>query len=206
VKRRLLRVAAASALLFLLLTALVGPRLGRWLVREDALAKADAIFVLGGTRFERPLEAVDLYKEGWAPRILLFRQLSDWGELWLAEQGIRVPQEVDVQMDLLRRIGVPADAVEAIAPQDSTADEADALRAVMTARGWSSAIIVTSKQHTRRAGLAMRRAVGGDRTLIVRASRYDRSDVDRWWSTRSTLRFTLFETQRLFAYWIGAAD
>ena len=32
---------------------------------------------------------------------------------------------------------------------------------------------------------------------IVRASRFDRSDVDRWWTNRSTLRFTLFETQRL---------
>ena len=42
--------------------------------------------------------------------------------------------------------------------------------------------------------------------VIVRPSRYDRSNVDRWWTERSTLRFTLFETQRLFGYWIGLAD
>jgi hypothetical protein len=43
-------------------------------------------------------------------------------------------------------------------------------------------------------------------TVIVRASRFDRSDVDRWWANRSTLRFTLFETQRLIGYWAGIAD
>jgi hypothetical protein len=40
----------------------------------------------------------------------------------------------------------------------------------------------------------------------VRASRYDRTDTEGWWHNRSTLRFTLFETQRLFGYWIGVAD
>jgi hypothetical protein len=40
----------------------------------------------------------------------------------------------------------------------------------------------------------------------VRPSRYDRSNVERWWSERATLRFTLFETQRLLGYWLGLAD
>ena len=38
------------------------------------------------------------------------------------------------------------------------------------------------------------------------ASRSDESDVDRWWTRRGTLRFVLFESQKMFAYWIGAAD
>ena len=70
-----------------------------------------------------------------------------------------------------------------------------------------SVIIVTSKQHTRRARLVMgRRLEPLGAAVIIRASRYDRSDVDRWWANRSTLRFTLFETQRLIGYWIGVAD
>jgi hypothetical protein len=40
----------------------------------------------------------------------------------------------------------------------------------------------------------------------VRYSRYDRTDTARWWRQRSSLRFTLFEMQRLLGYWIGVAD
>ena len=83
-KRLLVRSALVLApVLILAIFAL--SRLGSLLVVEDPLAKADAIFVLGGTRYERPLEAVDLYKAGWAPRITLMRQISDYGELELIE-------------------------------------------------------------------------------------------------------------------------
>ena len=44
---------------------------GRAITREDALVDADAIYVLGGTWVQRWLEAVDLYKEGRAPRIVM---------------------------------------------------------------------------------------------------------------------------------------
>ena len=60
------------------------------MVVEDPLAKADAIYVLGGTMYERPLEAVDLYKAGWAPTIVLVQQIADWGERWLNDQGVQV--------------------------------------------------------------------------------------------------------------------
>jgi len=206
VKRALLRATAAAALLLLLVTALALPRLGAWLVVEDPLAKADAIFVLGGTSYERPLEALDLYKAGWAPTIVLVQEIADWGERWLIDQGIRVTSELEIQVDLLQRMGAPRDAITWVTPMGSTAEEADALLALMNERGWSSVIVVTSRQHTRRAGLSMRRVLGADKKVIVRASRYDRSDVDRWWEDRSTLRFTLFESQRYVAYWLGIAD
>ena len=205
-KRALLRATAAAALLLIVVTALALPRLGAWLVVEDPLAKADAIYVLGGTSYERPLEALDLYTAGWAPTIVLVQEIADWGERWLVDQGIKVTSELEIQIDLLQRMGVPRDAITSVTPRDNTAEEAQALLALMNERGWSSVILVTSKQHTRRAGLSMRRVLGGDKKVMVRASRYDRSDVDRWWANRSTLRFTLFETQRYVAYWLGIAD
>jgi uncharacterized SAM-binding protein YcdF (DUF218 family) len=181
--------------------------LGSWLVVEDPLAKADAIFVLGGTRFERPLEAVELYKAGWAPRIALMRQVSDYGEVHLMQQGIPYPREVDAQVDVMVRLGVPQPAITIFNEANSTAEEADTLYEAAASNHWSSVIIVTSKQHTRRARLVMtRRTAPLGLTVVTRYSRYDRSDTDRWWTNRSTLRFTLFETQRLFGYWIGVAD
>lgn len=205
-RRHLSRLAALAAII-LILVAVAAPRLGAWLVVEDPLQKADAIFVLGGTMFERPLEAVDLYHEGWARQLLLMRQIADYGEVELAERGVTFQREIDVQLDVLEKLGVPRAAITVLPPQNSTRDEADELLAAVVANKWTRVIVVTSKQHTRRARLVMnRRLAGSGAHVMLRASRYDRSDVAGWWRNRSTLRFTLFETQRLIAYWVGIAD
>jgi uncharacterized SAM-binding protein YcdF (DUF218 family) len=205
-KRLLIRSALVLAPLSVLGIFLLS-RAGTWLVVEDPLQKADVIFVLGGTRYERPLEAVDLYKEGWAPRITLMRQIADAGELALIERGVPYQREVDDQVAVMNRLGVPVSAITVLDEADSTADEAKALQLLVARERWSKVIIVTSKQHTRRARLVMRRRLAEhDATVIMRASRYDQSDTDRWWTNRSTLRFTLFETQRLLGYWLGVAD
>jgi len=205
-KRILFRLAAVAAL-FLVLAAVAAPRLGTWLVAEDPIQKADAIFVLGGTMFERPLEAVELFHEGWAPRVLLTRQIADKGEIELRRRGIAFEREIDIQVDVMAQLGVPRSAIEILDEQDSTKDEADTLRALMIARQWSRVIVVTSKQHTRRAKLVInRRLAGTDGQAVLRASRYDKSDTDAWWRERDTLRVTLFETQRLIAYWLRIAD
>ncbi|MEO8681020.1 MAG: YdcF family protein [Vicinamibacterales bacterium] len=206
-KRFLVRATALAALLLLLLAALAFPRLGRWLVVEDPLAKADALYVLSGTRYERQLEAVDLYKAGWAPRVLLSTGSYDWGEVELRERGFKVPSEAEIEIEVMDRLGVPRAVIESLEEQDSTKDEADSLFRIATARHWSRVIVVTSRQHTRRARMEMNRKVSGTGvTIIMRASRYDRSNVDQWWQSRGTIRFTLFETQRLIAYWLGIAD
>ena len=182
-------------------------KLGSFLVVEDPLEKADAIFVLGGTRFERPLEAVDLYREGWAPRILLFRIVKDWGEVELIQRGFEFPLESDVQFEALKRMGVDAGAIAVLGEKDNTKEEGAEIRAQVIANHWTRVIVVTSKQHTRRARLTVsRRLAGTGARVIIRASRYDRTRPERWWRDRPTLRFTLFESQRLLGYWIGVAD
>jgi len=206
VKRILIRGAIVAAV-FLLLGALTLPRLGAWLVVEDPLQKADAIVVLGGTMYERQLEAVDLYLAGMAPRVYLFREVSDWGERELIARKIPIVRAVDVQIDAMVKLGVPRDAIYILDEAGSTANEADHVFALVTAERFSRVIVVTSKQHTRRAHLVMNRRLASSGTaVIVRSSRYDKADVDQWWASRSTLRFTLFESQRLFGYWIGLAD
>ena len=205
--RVLLRRGALIAAAILIIAALLVPRAGAWLVVADPLQKADAIVVLGGTTYERQLEAIDLLNEGWAPRVGLMRQVSDYGEVHLMQLGIPYPREVDAQVDVLVRLGVPRDAITIFNEANSTAEEADTLFAAATANQWSSVIIVTSKQHTRRARLVMKRRTAPlGLNVITRYSRYDQSNTDRWWTNRSTLRFTLFESQRLLGYWIGIAD
>jgi uncharacterized SAM-binding protein YcdF (DUF218 family) len=205
-KRFLIRGAIILAPL-LLLSAILLPRLGPWLVVEDPLQKADAMVVLGGTMYERQLEAVELFKAGWAPRIFLIREVSDWGEAELIERRIPYTSSVDLQVEVMERLGVPRTAIGVLEQAASTAEESQYVLALAAREKFSRVIIITSKQHTRRARLVMnRRLAPAGVSVIVRPSRFDRSDVARWWANRSTLRFTLFETQRLVGYWIGALD
>ena len=205
--KRLLARGAFVAALLLLLSAITLSRLGGWLVVEDPLQTADAIVVLGGTMYERPLEAVDLHKAGWAPRIYLFREIADWGEPELMARGVAYLRPIDIQIDVIRRLGVEPQAIHVLNAAGSTAEEATQVVALASREKFTRLIMITSKQHTRRARLVMNRRLDDlGVAVIMRASRYDKSNVERWWSQRSTLRFTLFETQRLFGYWIGIAD
>lgn len=198
-------------LVLLLLIGLVGWRfvsLGHLLYHEDPLEKADLIFVLAGMRMERAAEAGNLYLEGWAPQIILSRASSDGGEIALRRRGIPVPTEVDVQTDALVHMGVPRHAISTLdEEQVATATESQQLRELAAANQWRAVIIVTSKLHTARARLSIqRRFEGSGTTIIMRASRYDLWGLDGWWRSRGSLRFVLFESQKMLAYWLGLAD
>jgi len=178
---------------------------GRFLQHEDPLEHADAIFVLAGTRMVRPLEAVDLYKAGWAPLIVLSPGRLEPSERLLRERGIPFPPESELLRNTLIRLGVPASAIVMSDDSvDNTASEANLLRAMVIARHWHRVIIVTSKYHVRRAGFAFRRGLEHTGAApIMRASRYDNSDPANWWRNRADVRFALSEWQKLLLYWLG---
>jgi uncharacterized SAM-binding protein YcdF (DUF218 family) len=206
VKHRLVRGALVLVPLLLFSIYLLRGA-GSWLVVQDPLDKADAIVVLGGTFYERPLEAVELINEGWAPALVLMREIADWGEVELMRRGVAYTRPIDLQVDTLRRLGVAPGRIHVLEPSNSTAEEASRVLELAVAQRYSRVIVVTSKQHTRRARLVMGRRLGpAGIDVRVRYSRYDRTDTARWWRQRSSLRFTLFEMQRLLGYWIGVAD
>lgn len=180
---------------------------GRYLQHEDPLQKADAIFVLAGTRAERWLEAYELYKAGYAPLIVLSPGRTEPAERLLRERGIRFPPDVDLEQDALLQLGVPAAAIVATRGYvDNTAQEADLLRALVQSHRWRRVIVVTSKYHTRRSGFAFRRALAGTGAeVVMRASRYDPFDPANWWRTRADFRFTVTEWQKLVLYRFGIA-
>jgi uncharacterized SAM-binding protein YcdF (DUF218 family) len=180
-------------------------RLGRFLVVQDPLQKSDAIFVLGGSSIDRPLEALHLYREGYAPRILLSPDRRENGELALAREGVHVPTMPEVARDLfVAKLGVPASDIELLPGSvDNTAQESDAVRPSIVAGHWKRLIVITDCATTRRAGYAVRRALGSEVMVISRCSRYDSYNPDGWWKTRSDFRKTFYETPKLLAYWLG---
>ena len=178
---------------------------GRYLQDEDPLQKADAIFVLAGTRAERMLEGYELYKAGYAPVMLLSPGRPEPGERLLKERGVSFPLEVEQQRDALLQTGVPSHAIIADTGYvDNTAQEAELLRRYVQSRGWKRVIVVTSKFHVRRTSFAFRRELDGTGCeVLTRASRYDSADPANWWRTRADFRYGITEWQKLVAYRLG---
>lgn len=203
--RRRLRIVLAVAVLLIAAGASGFAGIGRFLAREQPLEKADAIFVFAGTLAERPLEAGDLFREGYAPRIVVTRATRDQATFQLEKRGVRIPTEDDLSREVLLQLGVPAAAL--IMPSfvhDNTGEEARTLRELALKYKWRRVILVSSKYHLRRVRLATRRALRGtDVEIVVRGSRYDMSLPDRWWTRRRDIRWVAAEVPKLVAYALG---
>jgi uncharacterized SAM-binding protein YcdF (DUF218 family) len=203
--RRFRRALAVTALALLTLAAIALVRLGPFMATEDPLERADAIMVLAGTRLERPLEAADLYRAGWAPRIVMTHQQPEKAILALTARGVVLPFDEDLAVDAMVQIGVPRERITLPSEfHDNTAQEARTLRQLALTNRWTRVIVVTSKFHLRRAGFAMRRELKGTNVAVVmRGSRYDPSQPQRWWASRGDIRWMMSETPKLVAYALG---
>ena len=192
-------------ILLVVLLAFAAVRAGRIVTHEDPIAHADAIYVLGGSWIQRWLESADLYKEGYAPHIVISGGGHDAGERLLSARGVRflTPGELSRNV-MVEQMQIPADAVEVLdGDPDNTAQEAEMIKTISAARHWKRLIVITDLASTRRAGFAMRRVLGPDIDVIMRAPRLDPFPPDRWWKRRGDFRTVFYEMPKLIAYWFG---
>jgi uncharacterized SAM-binding protein YcdF (DUF218 family) len=173
-----------------------------WLAPVAAAQHADAIVVLAGAP-ERVLYAADLYREGYAPRVLLSRPAPDVREPLYARFGIKLPREEETSMHILTVSGVPADRVELFgAGSKSTVEEIETLRARYVAQPLRL-LFVTSPLHVRRAGMIARDVLGGTKIIFaIVATPYER--VPRhWWTDQDTARNVVLEVTKTLFYRLG---
>ena len=202
---KLRRILAVVLLVLIALGAYAFIHLGTFLATEDPLTKGDVIFVLAGTEMTRPLEGADLYLEGYAPRLVLSREVLEPAFAIIARRGATVSSQVERARDVLISLSVPATAI--ILPDrlhDNTAAEAITLRGLTQANHWRTVIVVTSKFHLRRARFAMERELSGTGVrVLMRGSRYDDARPEQWWRQRGDIRDILSEVPKFAAYALG---
>jgi uncharacterized SAM-binding protein YcdF (DUF218 family) len=175
---------------------------GRWLVVEDPLKKARAIVVLSGAMPIRAVEAAKLYREGYAPEIWLTRSAEPAATL--GEMGIPFAGEDFYNARVLILEGVPAGTIRVLDPPiGNTADELNAIAVALAKEKDRTAIIVTTKAHTRRVRLLWQRLGSGRGSAIVRASSADSFDPWRWWRTTSDALDVVREVLGLVNAWAG---
>ena len=190
-------------ILFLLGAALAGlDGAGRWLVREDPLARADVIFVLSGGLPARAEEAGKIFRMGYASEVWVSRAVSPADEL--QGLGIHYVGEEEYSREILIHEGVPEAAIH-ILPQTvaNTEQEVEEARWEMHQTGKARIIIVTSPQHTRRVKALWHKLVGDSPQVIVRAAREDPFDADHWWRNTRDTYSVIRETLGLINVWTG---
>jgi uncharacterized SAM-binding protein YcdF (DUF218 family) len=176
----------------------VARAVGAFLVVSEPLSRADAIVVLnsGVELYARLTEAAALYREGWAPRIVINGNRKSEIFKNLERKGLQpcCPWYED-SLRILALLGVPREAVLPVSLEDAydTISEARGLRQVVLDRGLNSVIVTTSKFHTRRSRLIWKQVVPPEVRVSVAGARDDPYSPDRWWRDGRQIRWLLAE-------------
>jgi uncharacterized SAM-binding protein YcdF (DUF218 family) len=193
-------VVFCGVLLLAAVTFLLG--VGRWLVVEDPLEKAQAIAVLSGRLPIRAIEAAKLYRAGYAPEVWLTRS-AEPGES-LQAMGIPYVGEDFYNFRVLLHEGVPTDAIRVLQPSIlNTADEMSSIATALSQEKGNAVIIVTTKAHTRRVHTLWNKLSGHRGRAIVRAASTDPYNPGRWWHNTSDALDVLREVLGLLNAWAG---
>lgn len=202
---RLFKILTLISLSFVV-WILLAPFAARWLIVEKPLARADAIFVLGGaaTYLERTERAAELYKQGVAPKIFLTDDGMRGG--W-SEREQRNPYFVErARRELINR-GVLENAIETLPEKVfGTDDEAELFARTARAQNLKSVLLVTSAYHTGRARRTFEKIAADDRLKIeigVAAASFEQTpEPFVWWLSPSGWKAVAGEYVKSFYYWL----
>jgi uncharacterized SAM-binding protein YcdF (DUF218 family) len=175
---------------------------GTWLVVEDPLAHSDVIVVLSGRLPERAVEAARVYQAGYAEQVWISPPVSPADEL--KAMKISYLGEDFYNEKVLIAEGVPADAIRILErPDANTEAEVRQIAEDLHNLDFHSAILVTSKAHTRRVRTIWRKLVGSEPQMIVRYANDDTYDGVHWWRHTRDALDVVRETLGLLNAWAG---
>jgi DUF218 domain len=200
--RRKRRIVLGLAGVMLLGAVVVLLCIGRWLVVEDPLEKAQAIVILSGHMPLRAMEAAKLYREGYAPKVWLTHSTEPGATL--EAMGISYAGEDFYDLHVLIHEGVPESDIRLLEPPIiNTADELAAISKALDAEKGTTVIIVTSKVHTRRVRILWNRLAAGRGRAIIRAASDDPFEPGKWWRTTGDALDVVRESLGILNAWAG---
>ena len=175
---------------------------GQALVVDDPRERADAIVVVAGSTPSREAAAAGLFREGWAPWVLVSRQFVPSRTQRLIDMGVRRLDFQGESVAALETYGVPRHAIITLdQPVEITETELRAVVAAARDRGWQRVILVTSELHARRVQLIWRRESGGLEGRLA-AVGDECPGGDAWWRRRRCSEAVLHEYLGLLALYL----
>ena len=166
--------------------------IGFFLSPQDKLQHADLIVAIsGGETSQRTQEAVRLYKEGYAPKLLFSGAAAD-------HSG---PSNAAAMEEQALEAGVPAADILIEEASSTTAENASNATPLIHQINASGIILVTSPYHQRRAYLNFRQSLGKNMIIINHSSVDSAWRKSTWWQDSYTVGLTLSELQKTLYVW-----
>lgn len=176
-----------GAIAMLVIVAVAFLSVGFYLSPQDKLEHADAIVAIsGGETTSRTAEAVKLYKEGYASKLLFSGAAAD-------PSG---PSNAAAMEREAERQGVPVKDALIEESAQNTAQNAEASARVLQSVNAKSIILVTSPYHQRRASLEFHRALGKGVKIINHSAQDHSWRKSAWWETDYSYHLTISELQK----------
>ncbi len=184
----ILALLAATVLSIVLI--IIG--IGFFLSPQNELRKADLIIAIsGGETQQRTREAVRLYNQNYAPKLLFSGAAQD-------KSG---PSNAAAMRAAAITAGVPAEDILIEEASTTTAQNAAQTAPLIHSMKANSIILVTSPYHQRRASLNFRQILGPTIAIINHSAADSSWRKNSWWSNAYTLKLTTSELQKtLYVY------
>jgi len=172
---------------------------GNYLICEDEIQQAEAIFVLSGGPADRAAEAARLLKKGWAAEVVctgesvpsLFEVIGDSTD------------EADLSRMALEQEGVPKSQITVVHEGTSTREESQIIAAYCKSRGWKKIIVLSDKFHTNRIDYAFRKMFEeAGIEMILRGSPSTAYKEENWWASETGMLMVNNEYVKLFYYYL----
>lgn len=181
----------------------MAPRLGHLLVAEDQL-KSGVVVILMGSIPDRVLEAVDVYQDDFAEKIVFVRSYMS-GYDKLVERGVTIPGNADISKLAVVELGVPEDIIVLLdGNAQSTKDEAIHVREYLRENtDINTIVLVTSKYHSarsKRTFVKVLKKLDREIEVLSRPSKYDDFNPDRWWKKREDAKRVVLEYLKLMHF------
>lgn len=156
----------------------------QFLICEDSLQQADAIFVLSGGGYDRGNEAAAIYKQKYASKIVCT------GANPMYELRVFGIDTLECNMTAinLRRHQIPDSAIVVVPQGTSTKQEATVIYNYCQKHNFKTIILVSSKLHTRRSKMVFDKENKDQQLkIVVRGAGSSRYNELTWWQTEDGL-------------------
>jgi len=172
-------------------------RLGNWLVRDDKPEHADAMVLLMGGISDRVLQAVDLFHDGKAGRLIIVEE-SMGPYKTIQARGATIISNTTQIRNAAISMGVPPDSIVILeGDARSTLSEVAIIRDfIADNRMADTLILVTSAPHTQRAGMMFESAFRANDLrieILCSPSRYSSFNAKYWWRDKEGIQDVLSE-------------
>lgn len=177
-------------------------KLGHLMVCDQPAKPADAIVVLSGGSPARILEAVKLFKQGFAPQIILTKEAEEKYFKPLRKIGLLAEKDPAFALEVAQKSGISEDKIHVLPKYvTNTAEEAAYVGEYAKSNGIKTILLVTSTFHTGRAKMTFEH-FNPEMTIISHGTKLETFAPKTWYDNRTTLRVGIFETQKLLIYHI----